>query len=82
VTNNGKKSTTPTIPPIQKPATIVDLQGGHHFQRKLHVMGIRKGQTVTITSKQPFHGPLTIKVCGCQMTLGQRMAQKIIVEEN
>jgi ferrous iron transport protein A len=70
-----------SLPPQTK-ASIVDLQGGHHFQRKLHTMGIRKGQSITIVSKQPFHGPLTVKVCGCQMTLGRGMAHKILVEEN
>ena len=61
-------------------ARIIDLQGGHQFQRRLHVMGIRKGQTIRVVSKQPFNGPLTVAVCGCQMTLGRGMAQKILVE--
>jgi ferrous iron transport protein A len=43
-------------------------------------MGIREGQTITIVSKQPFRGPVTISVGSCQMTMGRGMAQKIIVD--
>jgi ferrous iron transport protein A len=56
------------------------IDGGYGFQRKLNTMGIRKDQGIKILSKQPFRGPITIKVCGCMMTIGQGMAQKIIVE--
>ena len=61
-------------------AKIVRLEGGHGFQRKLRVMGLREGQTIMIISHQPFRGPLTIKTNGCQMTLGRGMAHKILVE--
>ena len=66
--------------PINKKAKISDIQGGFGMQRKLCVMGIRKGQPIKIVSRQPFRGPITIEVCGCQMTLGRGMAQKILVE--
>ena len=61
-------------------ARIYDINGGQGFQRKLNSMGIRKDQGIKILSKQPFRGPITVKVCGCMMTIGQGMAQKIIVE--
>jgi len=64
-----------------KKAKIISLDGGQGFQRKLHVMGVREGQTITIISKQPFRGPLTIKIGSCQTTLGRGMANKIFVEE-
>ena len=67
--------------PLNKTAKIIDLEGGQEFQRKLRVMGIREGQTIKTISKQPFKGPLTVTVNGCQMTLGRGMANKIIVEE-
>ena len=66
--------------PKDKNARIVNVYGGHGFQRKLRVMGIREGQNIKIVSKQPFRGPLTIEVCGSQMTMGMGMAQKIFVE--
>ena len=62
-------------------ARIISLDGGHGFQRKLQVMGIREGQPIMIVSRQPFGGPLTVTVGNCQMTLGRGMAQRITVEE-
>ena len=67
--------------PLNKTAKITDLEGGQEFQRKLRVMGIREGQKIKTISKQPFKGPLTVIVNGCQMTLGRGMANKITVEE-
>ena len=66
--------------PTGKKARILSIQGGHGFQRKLQVMGIREGQVIKIVSRQPFRGPLTIEVCGSQITLGRGMTSKIIVE--
>ena len=77
----NKKAMPLTNLPMHRKARIIDLAGGHGLQRKLRVMGVREGQTIQIVSKQPFRGPLTIAVNGCQMTLGRGMAQKIIIEE-
>jgi len=62
-------------------AKIIAVHGGHGFRRRLQVLGIREGQIVKIISKQPLHGPLTISVNSCQMTMGRGMAHKILVEE-
>ena len=64
-----------------KTAKIISVGGGYGLQRKLQTLGIREGQEVKISSRQPFRGPLTIKVCGSQITLGRGMARKILVEE-
>jgi len=64
-----------------KEAKIIQIQGGRGFQSKLRVMGIREGQKIKIISRQPFRGPITISINGCQMTLGRGMAHRIIVEE-
>jgi len=66
--------------PINKRGKIIGLDGGQGFQRRLRVMGIKEGQIIKIVTKQPFRGPLTIAVFGCQMTLGRGMADKITVE--
>jgi len=68
------------LPPHKK-ATITAINGGFGFQRKLRIMGIREGCSIMVVSKQPFQGPLTIAVCGSQMTLGRGMASKIFVED-
>jgi Fe2+ transport system protein FeoA len=75
-----------------KTAKILSIHDGHHggrhghhghhgLKKRLNVLGIREGQIVTIVSKQPMMGPLTISVCNSQMTIGRGMAHKIIVEE-
>ena len=72
-----------------KTGKIISIHGGHHgrhhggngLKKRLNVLGIREGQTVTIVSKQPLMGPLTISVCNSQVTLGRGMAHKIFVEE-
>ncbi|HDM67180.1 MAG TPA: ferrous iron transport protein A [Thermoplasmatales archaeon] len=66
--------------PEQQRARIIAIHGGRGFQHRLHVMGIMEGRIVTIVSKQPFRGPITIRVNGTHMTLGRGMARKIIVE--
>ena len=77
----NKKTISLTYLPPNKRAKIISLEGGQGFQRKLRVMGIREGQTIKTISKQPFRGPLTVTVNGCQITLGRGMANKITVEE-
>lgn len=76
-----KKTISLTNLSLNKSAKIINLKGGQEFQRKLRVMGIREGQKIKTISKQPFKGPLTVTVNGCQMTLGRGMANKITVEE-
>ena len=77
----NKKTISLTYLTPNKRAKIISLEGGQGFLRKLRVMGIREGQTIKTISKQPFRGPLTVTVNGCQMTLGRGMANKINVEE-
>ena len=55
-----KQSISLSYLPNGKKARIISIHGGHGFQRKLRVMGVREGQEIKIVSKQPFRGPLTI----------------------
>ena len=66
--------------PVNKRGKIINLNGGQGFQKRLRVMGIKEGQIIKVVTKQPFRGPITIAVFGCQMTLGNGMAEKITVE--
>jgi len=59
---------------------IVNISGGHMFQQRLRSMGIRNGNIIKVKTRQPFRGPVTIEVCGTQMTIGRGMAHKIQVE--
>ena len=66
--------------PPKKEAIVQQINGGRGLEQKLQVMGIRKGQHIFMASKQPFRGPITIKVNGREITLGRGMAKKILVE--
>ncbi len=76
--------TNQPIPLISVPAKsvvkICCIEGGHGLIQKLQVMGIRIGQRIVMASKQPFRGPVTIKVNGRELTIGRGMAKKILVE--
>lgn len=75
-----KKTTVLAHLPIKTKAKIISLNGGHNFNRRMQIMGIREGQIVEIISKQPFMGPLTIAINNHKMTIGRGMAHKIVVE--
>ncbi len=66
--------------PVNTPAIIKNINGGICLKQRLQSMGIHKEQTIKIICKQPLKGPITINACGCQMTIGRGMAQKIEVE--
>lgn len=67
--------------PVNKNAKIIDIDGGRHFHQKMCVMNLRVGQIVEVVSRQPFRGPLTVKVGNCKITMGRGMAHRIHVEE-
>jgi len=75
-----KKTTVLTYLPLKTKARIASMNGGHRFNQRMQVMGIREGQIVEVISKQPFMGPLTIAINNHKMTIGRGMAHKIIVE--
>ena len=58
---------------------IAALNGGEQFQLRLKSRGVRKGETVTIITRQPG-GPLVIQAGRTQLTVGRGMAEKILVE--
>ena len=64
----------------KKTGKIVAINGGYHVKQRLQVMGIHTGNMIKMKTKQPFCGPLTIEVCGTQMTIGRGIARKIQVE--
>lgn len=76
-----KKSLKPlSALPNNTQGRVREIQGGHGLHQKLQVMGIGKGETVTVISRQPFYGPITIAVGNSQLTIGRGMANKILVE--
>jgi len=59
-------------------AVILRLEGGHWFQNKMSVMGIREQKTIRLVAKHPFNGPVVVEVDGREITIGRRMADHII----
>ena len=57
---------------------IVSLEGGKKFKIQLRSRGLRKGQIISVLTRQPG-GPLVINSGRSQLTLGRGMAKKIIV---
>lgn len=60
-------------------ATIVGLNGGRGFMRRLGTRGIQVGKQIRVITKQ-FGGPLVVEAGNFQMTIGRGMARKVIVE--
>ncbi|TRZ68274.1 MAG: ferrous iron transport protein A [Methanothrix sp.] len=47
---------------------------------RLAGMGIRKGKTIRMITKQPIKGPVVVEIDGANTSLGLEMAKKILVE--
>ncbi|MBU0762040.1 MAG: ferrous iron transport protein A [Candidatus Altiarchaeota archaeon] len=62
-------------------AKIKDLGGGHVFQDRMRSMGLKEGSSVKLIAKEPFGGPIVVKVGNTRVTLGRGMASKILVEK-
>jgi DtxR family transcriptional regulator, Mn-dependent transcriptional regulator len=46
----------------------------------LETLGIRPGAQLEVISKQPFDGPIVVRVEGSEATVGERLAEKIFVK--
>lgn len=60
---------------------VIDLMGGHSFEKKLDALGIRIGKEVTKISDMVMNGPVTIKIDNTKVAIGNGMARKIIVNK-
>ncbi len=60
-------------------ATILRLEGGPMFQRRLRTTGIREGKIIRVVTKHPLGGPLVIEIDGRETTIGRGMSQRIVV---
>ena len=60
--------------------TVIDMQGGAGFARRLESMGIRQGKKITKISAQFFRGPQIVKVGNLQIAIGFGMARRILIE--
>jgi DtxR family transcriptional regulator, Mn-dependent transcriptional regulator len=60
-------------------ASIVFLEGGDEFKSRIRSVGVVEGKVAKVVAREPFGGPLVIKVDCTQITLGRGMASKVRV---
>jgi Fe2+ transport system protein FeoA len=66
--------------PSGRSVTIIGLDNGKSFRKKLASLNIRVGKRIRKVTEQPFHGPIVIEIDHTEVTIGRHMAQKILVE--
>lgn len=59
--------------------TITRFAGTPGFVQKLRTIGIREGKILTVVARHPLGGPVVVEVNGREVTLGRRMAQRVLV---
>ncbi|MFH1304964.1 MAG: DUF4416 family protein, partial [Candidatus Omnitrophota bacterium] len=59
---------------------VKEITGGQDTVRRLELLGIRRGKTITKISSHFWRGPVTVKVGNAKVAIGHGMARKIILE--
>jgi ferrous iron transport protein A len=63
-----------------KTVKVVEINGGHQFQRKVDAIGLRVGSQIIKLSAQVLSGPVMIKIGSTKLAIGHGMAKKILVD--
>lgn len=66
--------------PLGRVTTVVAVEGGRAFRRRLMEMGLVPGAAVKIVTIAPFGDPLQIEVRGGQWSIRKSEAAQIRVE--
>jgi len=66
--------------PVNRPASVVEILGGHGVHGRLLALGIRPGVTISKVTDSFARGPLVVKVGNSQTALGRGVCSKILVE--
>lgn len=61
-------------------ARVLDIQAGHGLLRRLNHLGIHLGDTIRLSGRGAFRGPLLVQIHGTQVALGRGIARRILVE--
>ena len=62
-----------------KEVTLKAVRGGRHVKSRLYSMGLLPGTKILVLNHGKC-GPVMLRVRGCNLAIGQGMAQKITVE--
>ena len=60
-------------------AYVVDIRAGRGLQRRLNHLGIHTGDTVRLSGRGAFRGPLLVQIHGMQVALGRGVARHVLV---
>ena len=60
--------------------TVKEIIGGFGAFRRLEILGIRCGRSITKVSGMVMRGPVTVQVGHSQVGIGFGMASKVMVE--
>lgn len=61
-------------------ARVVSIRAGHGVQRRLSHLGIHPGDTVRMSGRGAFRGPLLVQIHGSRVALGRGIARHVLVE--
>lgn len=67
---------------VNERGTIVEIQGGEAFSRRLEAIGMVPGKTILKTSAVSSRGPVTIEIDRACLALGYGMAERVLVRVN
>ncbi|MFH1834710.1 MAG: metal-dependent transcriptional regulator [Methanobacteriota archaeon] len=60
--------------------SVIRYVGGRGVESNLRTLGIGAGKVIKVVTKEPYGGPLVVRVGNTTVTLGRGMASKIIVK--
>jgi DtxR family transcriptional regulator, Mn-dependent transcriptional regulator len=60
-------------------AMITALEGAGEFKSKMRNIGLGEGRRIRIVAREPFGGPIVVKVGSSKVTVGRGMAAKVAV---
>jgi len=61
-------------------ARVIDIRGGRGLCQRLNHLGLHTGDTIRMSGRGAFHGPLLVDVHGMQVAIGRGIARHVLVE--
>ena len=61
-------------------ARILAIEGGRELARRLGQMGIHPGDTISVSRRGAFRGPVLVSIHNSRVAIGRGIARRIRVE--
>ena len=65
---------------VKQSGSVMRIEGGHAFIRRLEALGIRPGKKIRKVSSAFMQGPSVMEVDGSEIAIGYGMASRIFVK--